>query len=903
MVHLPKKFCPPFISSKIINRPRLFARLDEAIACRLVLLSAPAGFGKSTLLASWLVNSKAPFAWLNLSEEEDSPEKLCTALVQAVQQSTIQTTFPQPAEDSAFELSDLPVMLQPLIEILTQISTPIRLIIDDAHRLDARLAPELERLIEHLPAHVQLILSTRSDPPISLARLRASGQLLEIRVQDLRFEPDEVRAVVECWISSVLLSAEQIELLTRRTEGWIAGVQMAALSLRNQDNPEAFIQHFSGTNRFILDYLIEEVLSQIPERLKVFLLYTSILEQMCEPLCQALLAEEEKFSLTGTRYHSVLEELYRSNFFVLPMDDAGRWYRYHPLFSDLLRQRLSQCGPTLELNLHRAASRWFAEAAAAGESELLPLAIEHSIAAKDFSTATSLLSEALESLWGRDELGRLSRLLLSIPTDHLRQSPELMIGMAASLLTAGKLAEAEYILQQTDLKSPRTTLGKPFYAGRVAVLLAYIAAFRGETELMIEQAKEGLIALANDPQAVWRSSAHILLGDSFAFQDDLFRAAQSYRAAEEEARCSKNQFFVLFAQTKLLIILLRQGRLNQVAERCHVLLEHLQEIQQERSPRAGVLHALLSEVHLAQNALEDALFHARYGYELGRFESNIAIASFTRMTMAKVYFANGDFGGLQKMLRELLRIESQNELPIWTRNDLASLRFHLALSQNHLTEAREQLDMLCDCLPRDSSQEEFLISLLRARLALAEGQPAVSIDLINSFQDKLNRFGRLGLRIEAMILQTQACVAMGQTDLAAKSLCGALELAMEENFLRIFVEADPPLAMLLSAILKGGEVLNPKIHSFARRVLLALPGSIQTGVSGDNPEMVEPLSERELEILALIAAGLTNKEIGSRLYLTERTVKWHASNLYRKMGVENRTAALKRARALKLLKD
>lgn len=903
MVSPQKKFCPPVLSSKIINRPRLFARMDEAIACRLVLLSAPAGFGKSTLLASWLANSKVPFVWLNLSEEEDSPKKLCTALVQAVQQSTIHTTFPQPTEDAAFELSDLPVILQPLIEILAQISTPLRLIIDDAHCLNARLAPDLERLIEHLPAHVQLILSTRSDPPISLARLRALGQLFEFRVQDLRFEPDEVRAVFECWTSSVPLSVEQIELLTRRTEGWIAGVQMAALSLRSQANPEAFLQRFSGTNRFILDYLIEEVFNQIPDRLKVFLLYTSILEQMCEPLCQALLAEEEKCILTGTRYHSVLEELYRSNFFVLPLDDAGRWYRYHPLFADLLRQRLSQFDSNLVFNLHRVASRWFAEAAAAGESELLPLAIEHSIAAKDYSTATALLSEALESLWGRDELGRLNRLLLSIPKDHLRQSPDLTIGLAASLFTAGKLAEAENILQDADLKSCSTTLDKPFYAGRAAVLRAYIAAFRGETGLMIEQAQAGLNALANDPQAVWRSSAHILMGDSFAFRDDLLRAAQSYRAAEEEARCSKNQFFILFAQTKLLFILLRQGRLRQVAERCHVLLEHLQEIQQERSPRAGALHALLSEVHLAQSALEDALFHARCGYELGRYESNIAIASFTRMAMAKVYFANGDFAGLQQMLRELLRIESQNDLPVWTRKDLATLRFQLALSQNRLTDASEQLDMLCDCLPQYSFHEEILISLLRARLALAEGQPAVSIDLITSVQDELNQSGCLRLRIEAMILQAQSYAAIGQTAHAAKSLCGALELAIEDDFLRIFVEAGPTLVMLLSAVMKGDGVLNPKIYSFAKRVLLALPASIQPVVSDAPLEMVEPLSERELEILALIAAGLTNKEIGNRLYLTERTVKWHASNLYRKMSVENRTAALKRARELKLLKD
>lgn len=903
MVSISRKFRPPILSPEIIERPRLLARLNEAFACRLVLLSAPAGYGKTTLLASWLSNSKTPFAWLNLSEEEDSPEKLCTALVQAVHHSSTYKALTKSVENICFESSDLPAILQPLIEIMDQVSTPFRLVIDVEHRINTKLAAVLEKLIEYLPAHVQLILSTRSDPPFPLARLRASGLLSEYRAQDLRFEPDEVRGVLERWASPVLLSAEQIERLTHRTEGWIAGVQMAALLLRSQANPEAFFQRFSGTNRYILDYLIEEVFNQIPDRLKNYLLRTSILEQLCEPLCQTLLAEAELPLLTDTRYHSVLEELYRSNFFVLPLDDAGRWYRYHPLFADILRHRLLEFDPAILISLHRAASRWFADAAAAGESELLPLAIKHSIAAKDFSTATSLMSQALEILWGRDELGKISGLLLSIPREHICQSPELMIGLVASLFTAGKISEAEYNLQQVNLIFSNSHLEKSIFAGRAAVLYAYIAAFQGDMELMVKHVQAVSLALEDEPQSIWRCNAHILIGDSFTFQNDLDHAAQAYRVAEEEARLSKNQFFILLSKTKLLFILLRQGRLRQVAEQCQIFLEQLKETNQDRSPRAGVFHALLSEVFLAQNALDEALFHARCGYELGRYESNIAIASFTRMTMAKACFSNGDSARLNQMLRELLRIESQNAMPIWTKIDLASMRFHLALNQKQPAEASEHLEKIYDYLPNHSLLSEILLSVLRARLSLANGQPAVSINLIASVKNRLTDCSRLDLRIEALIVLAQAYEAQDQTIFAEKSLYEALELALNEDFLQVFVEANPPLDKLLSSIIKGDELENPKIHSFAQRVLLSKPCMIQPPVNNTILEMVEILSTRELEILALIADGLTNKEIGNRLYLTERTVKWHASSIYRKLGVENRTAALAKARTLKLLKD
>jgi LuxR family maltose regulon positive regulatory protein len=879
---LATKLYRPPPRPQVVCRPRLIERLNKGLHGKLTLLSAPAGFGKTTLVSEWLAACKRPSAWLSLDAGENDPVRFLTYLIAAVQ--TIAPTLGKGVLDVLHspQPPSTEVLLTTLLNDLTTIPGPFVLVLDDYHLLDAKAVDQvLTSLVEHLPLQMHLVISTREDPQLPLVRLRARGQLTELRAADLRFTPAEAAEFLQ-EVMGLHLSADDIAALETRTEGWIAGLQLAALSLQGVPDPTRLIQSFTGSHQFVLDYLVEEVLEQQPDHLQTFLLQTSILERLCGPLCEAVVLDP---AVSG---QVTLEALDRANLFLVPLDHERRWYRYHHLFAELLRQRLHQRigSSTGEekvgvAELHLRASVWY-------EAQGLELeAFQHAAAANDVDRAARLLLKGKRiPMHLRGAMTTLLDWLGSLPKTELDARPALLVRYASGLLVIGqtsgveeKLHAAEAALQSAEPDNTTQDL-----IGQIATTRAMLASNQLQGDIMLAQARRALEYL-HPKNLVFRTTAHCLLGLASLLQGERAAAHRAYTEAIALSQASGNSFFTVIATSGLGTVQEAETQLHQAAQTYQRVLMLAGDMP---LPVLYEAHLGLARIHYEWNDLEAAEQHGRQSLHLARqYASDVDRFVVCEVFLARLQLAQGDVTGAAARLSEASQSSRRqhfaHRLPeVAAAQVLTFLRQGNVGAAAHLAETRE-------------------LPLSQARVHLAEGDPTAALAVLARLRRQVEARGWADEWLKVLVLEALAFQAQGDHDQAVQLLLDALARAEPEGFIRLFVDEGRPLARLLASAASQG-----RMPDYLGKLLAAFEVEKQkhetTALQFPPPQpLIEPLSRRELEVLRLIAQGLSNQEISERLVIALETVKGHNKQIFAKLQVQRRTEAVARARELGLL--
>jgi LuxR family maltose regulon positive regulatory protein len=899
-----KLYTPP-IRRELVSRPRLIERLNVGLTRKLILVSAPAGFGKTTLVSEWVhkvgAQHAAPLqvAWLSLDEGDNDLARFLTYLIAALR--TIQASIGKGVLSALQSLQPPPAeaVLTSLINEIAAYPDRIILVLDDHHTIESSSVDDaLAFLLERLPPQMHLVITTREDPHLPLARLRARGQLTEVRASDLRFTSSEAADFLN-QAMDLDLSAENVAVLETRTEGWITGLHLAAISMQGRKDVTGFVESFTGSHRFVLDYLIEEVLEQQPESVQAFLLQTSVLTRLTGSLCDTLTGQDNG--------QATLEMLEHANLFIVPLDNERRWYRYHHLFADLLRQRLHTTQSALVPELHRKASQW------CEKNRLIDEAVDHAFAAGDLVRAGYLVEELAEVLWERGEHVKLLGWLNRLSEEQLSAMPQIGIFHSWILHTTGREQAAEKRLQMVeraltsiaDGVSPGELnriihLDTVQLKSRASVVRARLAFRKGAIPNIIKFSRRALESLPENDLA-WRGMAAMALGDSYVVSGDMNPAKEAYSEAIRISEKGDNVYSVLYPSCKLGIILEYLGKLHQAEALYRELMTLVNSSGMSQSVMTGLLYALWSEILCHWNDIDNAFRFASRGVELSEHENDVANLAWIHNALAKVLFARGDLTRAKETILKLGKIAGESNVPPWIASTTAAWRARIWLTEGNLDAAQqwiqERLLNLDDELQFAREAEHIVF----ARILVAQGDLQDAINLLERLTKKAEAGDRITRRIEMSLVLALALEARGDKDKAMTALERTLTLAEPEGFVRIFVDEGPPMARLLYEALSRG--IAP---DYIRRLLAAFPmiESEQASPPDAEPpesDLIEPLSERELEVLALIAEGLTNREVASRLFLSLHTVKAHTHNIYGKLGVHNRTQAVGRARALGVL--
>jgi ATP/maltotriose-dependent transcriptional regulator MalT len=877
---LTTKLFVPKTRPDLVSRPHLIAQLNESLYRKLTLISAPAGFGKTTLVSEWVASCRRPVAWLSLDKEDSDPERFLTYFVAA-----LQTILPdirgdvlgvlQPSQPSPTE----PILTALLNEIVT-IPDDFVLVLDDYHVIDAKpIDYILTFLLENLPHQMHLVITTREDPNLPLARLRARGQLTEIRVADLRFTLSEAAGFLN-QVMGLNLSEENVDALEARTEGWIAGLQLAAISMRGRKDTSNFIETFTGSHHFVLDYLVEEVLLQQPENIQIFLLCTSILDRLCGPLCDAVLLDP------STPGQKTLEYIEQANLFLVPLDNERRWYRYHQLFADLLRQRLqadstsAMSGKAIEVTeLHTRASQWY-------EGQGLDVeAFEHAAAAQDVERAERLMEGDGMPLQFRGAMTPVLNWLESLPGELMDARPSLWVTYASVLTIAGKPVDSiETILQSAEVAlqsaEPDDTIRD--LIGQVAATRAMLATPQNQVETIIAQSRRALEYLHPDNLSA-RTTTSWTLGYAYQLQGDRPAAIQAYNEALVISQASGNLMISIAANTSLGQIQESENQLHQAAQHYRSVLELAGD---PPLPAACEAHLGLARLYYEWNDLETAQRHAEQSLQLARKLENIDTPVACELLFARLKLARGDVEGAAKNAANAENFAKRNNFA-HRMPDVAAVQVLISLQQGDLEKA---IDLA----------ERHQLPVGQARICLAKGDAPAALAVLESYRQQVEGKAWSDERLKVMIVQAVGFQALGEEEQAVGLLGDALAMAEPNGFIRIFVDEGVPLADLLSkATAKRGMpgYINKLLTTFASE---GEKGGEKTSYHTAQ-SLIEPLSLRELEILQLIAQGLSNHQIGEQLFLALNTIKGHNRKIFNKLQVQRRTEAVARARELNLL--
>ncbi len=902
---LDTKLYVPRSRRELVARPRLSERLSRGSESKLTLISAPAGFGKTMLLAEWLAGAPAgrsSVAWLSLDQADNQPMTFWSYLVGALQvvapgvgeAALAFLRAPQPAPIETF--------LAMLLNELGELPSDVVLVLDDYHAIDA---PDIHRgmafVLDHLPPQLHLVIATRSDPALPLARLRARGELAEVRAADLRFTPDEAARYLN-GVMGLGLTGPDVAALEGRTEGWIAALQLAALSIQGRDDVAGFIAGFAGDDRYIVDYLVEEVLRRQPEDVRSFLLQTSILGRMSGPLCDALTGRD------GGK--AMLDVLDRGNLFLVPLDDRRRWYRYHHLFADVLRAHLLDEQPDVVAVLQRRASIWFEDN---GDP---PEAVRHALAAAEYARAADLIERAGPALRSTRQEALLLTWLQALPEEVIAFRPVLSVDYAGALLSLGQLEGAEARLQDAERWLDTTADGQPRpaaeLAGRIVVdvddfrrLPSAIANFRaaqalatGDVAGTIRHAQRGL-ELAGPDDPLTRGSAAGLLALASWSMGDLAGAHRSWTECSANLQRAGHIADVTGPAMAMADIRVTQGRLRDALRTYERALQILAEPGQAVLRGAADMHVGMAVLLTERDEIAAARAELERSKTLGEHLGLAQNPFRWHAAMAQIRIAEGDLGGALGPLDEADRLYVGDYFP--NVRPVGALRARLLVVLGRSAEAgawaRERDLAVDDELTYLREYEHITL----ARILLSRADDGRDVDSTRQAVKLLERLlqaaldgERTGSAIEILILQALALRAGGDVPAALVPLERALSLAEPEGYIRTFVNEGAPLAALLQALGKGGVA-----PAYIRQLLTAFGPREQRRPLG--LALIDPLSERELDVLRLLATDLNGPDIARELVVSLHTVRSHTKSIFAKLGVNNRRAAVSRAASLDLL--
>ena len=911
-----KFFIPSSSSHALIPRLRLFELLNTSLECSLTLVSAPAGFGKTTLLSTWLRTLPAErpqIAWVSLDEGDNEPALFWRYVLTALdhQQSGLCTqliTYLQ-----THQAPPLRSVLQTLMNRLAEQSEQFLLILDDYHLIaEQAIHTSLTYLVEHLPPQLHLILATRTTPPLPISLLRARGHLLEVPTDQLRCNPEEVMAFFKK-TARIHLSQHMVEEVATRTEGWLVGLQLLGLSLQDRADPGDLLKEVSGSQRYIFDYLIEEVFQRQSASVQTFLLHTSILKQFSAPLCDALLEQ------SGSQ--QMLELLERANLFIVSLDTQRRWYRYHTLFAKALRHLLEQTQPAFIPLLHYRASQWYAQHGRLNE------AIAHAITAREWQWAADLIEQVSTLIWGSSEHAMLRRWLEKLPTEVIRSRPRLCLAYAKTLFMISSYTTIERWLQDAETALPRSPAltneaaetgvvllpqhRRDNLLGEIAAYRAIITGYyRGEghstltfcQEALAHLAEENLLARAEVAYA--QSLAHYSFGDIVA-------AIQSTKEATVLAQAAEDTSSTLLYMCRTAYSLLLHGKLHEV-------VQIAQQAALLGTTPVGLPHAMVCWAYIFHadalrewNRLDEALDLALKGIRLSEQTETIVALYLGYTLLMGIHLARGEMEAARLTYQKAEEVLEKTYSPY--RRDAYLIvhwvQFWLASGEpeHAIHWERELLQQTRVPSPFVRERED----VARTRIVLAQKMPMEALALLETLEAGAEKQERWSHVIEIKVLQALAHSMRGEEPEAFAFLAQALQLAKPENYIRIFVDEGAQMKALLSHLREQERKKGPTPYLDALLAAFSSESATHNSPLGGNqsrgrvlePLLVEPLSERELEVLHLIARGDSNQEIAKMLVIALDTVKSHVTHIFEKLGVNNRVQAVARARALDWLSD
>ena len=873
--------------ASIVPRPRLVSRLHEGLTNPLTVVSAPAGYGKTTLLGEWRANSGRDFpaAWLALDADDNNLPGFLAYLVNALESAGTGLAGKTLSQMQSSARPAPEAILASLVDDLAGYPHNLVLILDDYHVIEApQVHDALKFLLQHLPPQVHLVLLTRADPPLPLARLRASGQMTEIRAADLRFTSAETAAFLN-EVMGLNLSAADVAALEARTEGWIAGLQLAALSMQGRGDMANFINAFTGSHRYIVDYLVEEVLNRQPAHIRNFLLKTSILERMSASLCDALIENGQPGDS-----QAILEYLERANIFLNPLDDERRWYRYHHLFADVLRTRLqhSQAGELAVL--YRRAIAWYEQ------NDLIDQAVQHALALKDYESAAQLLHRhwlhLLQQGFTRESL---LVWLDALPPELVAANPRLCMARAWMLLPVGRKNEALEAVACVE-KVLRASTDDPEYASlssEALIIHAFDAILQGEyaraldlcqraREIVPESAIFVRGALANTFSVIQMETGNYI------------EAIESARLAVEMTRAAGIASGQVGAVSNLASCYITLGQLRQAMDTCQQALQEAEALGQARSPYYGFLYRYISAIYYEWDDLAQAERYLNIASQMAENSRLPLEVIGSRFHLLQLHYARGKVSAARDLFESLTpHFDANPGLPAMP--NLASYRVRWGALLGHPDVARAWLSNVSLAVPEKMTSKHAAIYLNAARAMLALGQRDEALDFLQKIEVASKHI--VYWRLEGLILQSVTWHKKGEKSYALACLEKALELGEQGGFARMFLDEAPEMIDLLKQAITRGIRL-----SYTTRLLdSASMKVIRPAAVPALPGLLEPLSDRELEVLRLIARGRLNKEIADELVIAIGTVKRHTANIFRKLDVINRTQAVARSRELGLL--
>jgi LuxR family maltose regulon positive regulatory protein len=882
---LATKLYIPQPRSKIVPRTRLIEQLNDGLEGKLTLISAPAGFGKTTLVSEWVAGCKRPVAWLSLDERDNDPARFISYLVKA-----LQTIKPGIGEGLLAVLASpqplqIETILTNLLNEITTLPESFLLVLDDYHAIDSQPVDySLAFLIENQPQQIHLLIATREDPDLPLARLRVRGQFTELRASDLRFTPTEAAEFLNR-VMGLNLSEGDVAALEARTEGWIAGLQLAALSMRGHQDAAGFIQSFTGSHRFVMDYLLEEVLHQRPESIQTFLLCTSVLDRMCGPLCDAVLLDP---SVPG---QATLEYLEHANLFVVAQDNERHWYRYHHLFGDLLRTQLQQTiSPGEIAKLHILASEWYEN------NDLILESFRHAAAANDVESAERLMESKKMPIHLRGTATAILDWLESLPKSLLDAKPLLWWKQASMLLVIGetsgvekKLEAAEAAIASASILSSEQDEITRDLIGRIAAARATLAQTQLQIETIFDQARRALEYL--HPNNLFdRSSVSCALGYAYFWVEDWDEANKAYTEALSLAQKARNIPNTILASIRL-------GQLQKDQNHLYLAVETytraLQLLGENSDPNVVLAYLGLAEIFYKWNNLDTAEQYAERGLKLAQqFDQIYDRIIMSELHLAIIKIARRDMPGAAQLVSQAEQTSRQKNFTPRQPN-IAFFQAWIYLHQGDLDAAAQ--------LARQND-----IPLMRARVFIRKSDPLAALEVTEPLRQEAESKGMAGRLLEVMAVQSIALFACGEKEKALGVLGDVLERAEPEGYIRLFIDEGPLMAEVLYVAAEQG--IRP---GYVKKLLAAF----EAEPKGEQPvpsvpkahrppagsALVEPLSERELEVLKLLRTELTGLEIARECTVSLSTVRTHIQHIYAKLGVSNRRAAVNRAEELNLL--
>jgi LuxR family transcriptional regulator, maltose regulon positive regulatory protein len=887
----------PSPGQNIVHRPELFEKLSMGLSRKLILISAPAGFGKTTVVSDWIDQNKIPAAWFSLDDGDNDPVNFLSYIISGIQR--IHKAFGK----GALELLKSPnnpsgeSIASLLINEILDIHQNFLLVLDDFHLINSHEVLILvSYLLAHIPGNIHIVILTRSDPALSVSRLRSQHQLVEIRSSDLSFSANDISVLFNKKLK-LGLSLDDVYALESKTEGWIAGLQLTALSMQGRDDISEFIQYLKGDNRYIMDYLMEEVLKIQSDDIKEFLLQTSILEQMSAPLCNAVLNRNDS--------QLILETLEKNNMFVVPLDDERNWYRYHHLFAHLLKQRLHLRSRAAVNELHNKAIEWF-------KDHSMPLsAIEHALETGNFEKSIFFLGEIVESMWKNGQHAAIMKYGDLLPDEIIKKNADFSLYYAWILVIAGQIQKAEPFLMSaknitTRIISDKNSRDEALQTnkkllGKISVAFAYMSSLVGRSDEILDYSKTAMENLSED-DPLWYSWGLYSTGIAEMFRANFKECILAFKKALVYAKRSGNINLISTIGSRLSATEARMGQYSSSYKNCTDLITFMKEcgytqIAKSESTFAG-LYAYMAGVEAMRTDFDDALESIKTAYSLCKSESDNTFKVNMLVIYSLILYGRGDVAGAKKML---LKADDILKLNIIFPSSMAmyiAMKGFMLIEQNELEKANQFFkDNGLEFNKKISYTDEFgycpYASLLIIERKFEEAETLLS-KLLKMAQ-AANRIERI---IEIKVIFAILNKAKGEKEKALINLIEALEDAAQENILMSFVLYNSGINDLLKEVYKIQATTKTNIP---KKLIEKLNLALEKREKSRRNESTSGLSNRELDTLKLMAEDLSNQEIADKLFISLNTAKTHVRNILLKLEAENRLQAVSKAKELGMI--